>query len=74
VTHGLTERIGSMKEIHKMMWVVVNKEGTNPQLETISELKRNCISKFIDGSGFTWDRCKSLGWKTTKVLTNIKEA
>jgi len=62
-----------MKEFSKTMYVIVDKKG-NALQNTLSYLRKDAISEFLDGSTMTWNECKKYGWKCLKVDVIITSA
>ena len=56
-----------MEEINNEMWMIVNLFDGNPQIQTLSPLKRSTIEMFTKGSAMDWKEIRNYGWKAIKV-------
>lgn len=55
----------------KIMYLIVSKRN-QPDYYTLSLFKKDCISRFIEGSNMTWAQTKKFGWRCLKVDVTIQ--
>jgi len=60
-----------MKKLFKNQWVIIHPDG-NPQLNTISWTRRECIKDFIGESSLTWAELKKIGWTVVKTTLTLE--
>lgn len=60
-----------MKDISKVMYIVVDKEGKG-WVDSLSRMRSASINRFLTDLSMTWNEFKKMGWKCEKVSVSIE--